>query len=794
MSGALPNWLERWLVAGTTGAGEGTVWSLDSTWSWAPWITLLFGLFAACWIGFIYARERPAGRGYRALLAVMRLAIVALVVLMIAELTLSLRRTGLPTIVVLVDDSASMGITDRYDDDKLRAALRQRIEHAGLEELTRLNLAKTVLLAGKQDLLSTIARNYQLKVYFVAGAAVPQAGTLDEIRAAIRDRQPIGETSRLGAGLEHVLADLRGTPPAAIVLLSDGINTDGETLTDAARSARRKGVPLLTVAVGSEQPVRDLELTDLLVDEVVFVDDVVNFEFKLTGEGLAGRHVRVTLHEQGKTTVLAETDVTVAPDGAAQTVRLPYRPTEVGQFNYVVSVEPLPEETRADNNRLERVVSVRKEQIRVLLVQAYPNYEFRYLKNMLERDGTIQLNTVLQDADLEYAELDRSALRGFPVRREELFEYDVLLFGDVNPAYLSTGVMQNIADFVEKKGGGAAFIAGPLYTPLAYRHTPLAELLPVDLETATPPTGDASGAITEGFRVVPTELGLASPQMQLGTNMEETKQIWANLPKLYWMLETPVLKPAARVLAEHPTLLAADGRKMAVISLQFVGAGKVLFHATDDTWRWRYRVGDVFFSRYWIQTIRYLSRSKLLGKDRSAELTTDRRQYHRGESVSIRARFADERLAPADDDGVTVVVEQEGRKNQNVQLIRTASSRGVFEGVLPGVSDGNFHLWIATPTLAGGAPSVDFLVVPPPGEFERMQVDAVELRRAAEETRGHFYRLADVNHLVRDLPPGRQVPIEALPPKPLWNQWWLVSLFLALITGEWILRKRKGML
>ena len=142
---------------------------------------------------------------------------------------------------------------------------------------------------------------------------------------------------------------------------------------------------------------------------------------------------------------------------------------------------------------------MRKEQIRVLLVQAYPNYEFRYLKNMLERDSTIQLNTVLQDADLEYAELDRSALRGFPIRREELFEYDVLLFGDVNPAYLSTGVMQNIADFVEKKGGGAAFIAGPLYTPLAYRHTPIAELLPVDLETATPPTGDAAARSPRDF-------------------------------------------------------------------------------------------------------------------------------------------------------------------------------------------------------------------------------------------------------------------------------------------------------
>ena len=362
-----------------------------------------------------------------------------------------------------------------------------------------------------------------------------------------------------------MLADLRGTPPAAIVLLSDGINTDGETLADAARYARRKGVPLFTVGLGSEQPVRDLELSDLLVDEVVFVDDVVNFEFKLTGQGLAGRHVRRHAPRARQAATCSPRPTSPWPPTARpQTVRLPYRPTQVGEFEYVVEVEPLADEARADNNRQERLVSVRKEQIRVLLVQAYPNYEFRYLKNMLERDSTIQLNTVLQDADLEYAELDQSALRGFPVRREELFEYDVLMFGDVNPAFLSAGVMQNIADFVEKKGGGVAFIAGPLYTPLAYRHTPLAALLPVDLETATPPTGDASGRDHRGLSGRADRAGTGQPANATGRpTLAETKQIWANLPKLYWLLETPVLKPAARVLAEHPTLLGADGRKLA---------------------------------------------------------------------------------------------------------------------------------------------------------------------------------------------------------------------------------------
>src|SRR5690606_20319758 len=113
------------------------------------------------------------------------------------------------------------------------------------------------------------------------------------------------------------------------------------------------------------------------------------------------------------------------------------------------------------------------EQIKVLLVQGYPNYEFRYLKHMLERDSTIELKTVLQEADLEYAELDSTALRVFPVRREELYEFDVVIFGDVNPTYLSTNVMANLHDFVEEKGGGVAFIAGPRFMPLSYGGTPV---------------------------------------------------------------------------------------------------------------------------------------------------------------------------------------------------------------------------------------------------------------------------------------------------------------------------------
>ncbi len=792
MTGTLPTWLEQAIGVAGAESGEGTVWKLDYHWPWAPWLTLLATATCVALLAFFYFREAgAASRTMRCVLLSMRLCLLGMLCFMLAQVTLSLERTGLPYLVIAIDDSASMGIIDRYDDAELNSLAQRQSRAAGFDKATRLNLAKAVALADDGELLRDAARRYKLRVYYLSDVARSAPGDASELQAGIRAAEPRGESSRLGQGVRTILNDLRGAPPSAIVLLTDGINTAGEPLSDAAQYARRKGVPLFTVALGNEKPNRDLIVNDLLVDDVVFVDDVVNFEFKLTGHGLAGQRVDAVLRDKNSAAPLAKINVTVGPDGEAQKVRIPYRPTEVGQFEYVVEVPALAEELHADNNRQQRIVSVRKEQIRVLLVEGMPSYEFRYLKHLLERDATIKLHTLLQDAEPGYAEIDQSALRSFPVKREELFEYDVVILGDLNPTLLGTGVMRNLSDFVTEKGGGLIFIAGRRYTPLAFGNTPLDGLLPIELEGAvssTPIEGRQPG-----FQVVPTELGLASPTMQLGDTIDETRQIWSNLPALYWLFEVPRLKPAVRVLAEHPARSGADGEKLPLICLQYVGAGKVLLHAVDSTWRWRYRVGDVFMARYWVQTIRYLSHAKLLGKDRSAELATERREYRRGEPVKLRVRFTDERLAPTEDDGVAVVLEQEDGKNQRIGLERLSTGRGLFEGVVSDLPEGRYHAWIAQPTLEGAAPTADFLVTPAPGEFQRTETDTAELQRASTETRGRFFTLATAAQLKRSLPEGRQVPIESLPPIVLWNQWPLLLAFVTLLTSEWLLRKRLGM-
>ncbi len=102
-----------------------------------------------------------------------------------------------------------------------------------------------------------------LRVGLVAysdGAETLQAptGEREEVRAALATLAPRAGTAT-GAGLRNALDALRGgeaareRPPAAVVLLSDGSATDGETAFEVAREARRLGVPISTVALGTPE-------------------------------------------------------------------------------------------------------------------------------------------------------------------------------------------------------------------------------------------------------------------------------------------------------------------------------------------------------------------------------------------------------------------------------------------------------------------------------------------------------------------------------------------------------------
>jgi hypothetical protein len=798
-------------------AGEGVATTFEHTWPWPPWLTVLGLLLLAALVVVIYLRERSrAGGRLRGVLASLRFLLFCIVLFMMYGWMQQHHRTDLPDLVVALDDSQSMELEDHYSDAE---AIRRRLGDAGYDKPSRLNLASSLLLHQDHGWLERLVADYRLKLYRIGASTRPETGNADGLDEAIRLLQPSGDASRLGQGLQDILDAQRGRPTAAVIILSDGVTTEGPTLSDIAEQARRKAIPLYLVGLGSELPPSDVRLSDLLVDDVVFVDEMVSFEVQLVGEGFAGEVANVRLLRSDDHRLLAETTVEVPADSRPATVRLAYRPQEEGIFGHTVEVEPLEGEINRDNNRLECQVTVRDATLRVLLVQAHPSYEFRFLKDLLSRavrktgeENAIDLTTVLQEADLEHARQDEYAQSVFPVRREDLFAYDVVVFGDVNPQFLSPTAMQLLSDFVMERGGGVVFWAGPQFTPTAFRDTPIASLFPVDLATVTRPSSEE--VLTEAYPIEPTLEGLVTPFMQIGAGPEDTLPIWRRLPSLFWAARISDVRPAARVLAvQRGADRVEDSRP--VVLLQFVGAGKVVFHATDETYRWARLPGNErFYARYWLQLLRYLSRSKLSSDDQQVEIETDRREYRRGETVRVRVRFHDERRAPPEDDGVTVIVQRSGGRKNPVRLQRFdprddsknvdastetesqpsflgSARRDIFEGSISGLPDGQYRVWLAS--SGEQANTQHFTVAPPPSEQARLAMDREDLEQAAVVSRGKFYRLQQASRLPFDLPRGRRVTIESMPPDPIWNTPVLALLFVTLLTAEWMIRRRVGL-
>ena len=203
-------------------------------------------------------------------------------------------------------------------------------------------------------------------------------------------------------------------------------------------------------------------------------------------------------------------------------------------------------------------------------------------------------------------------------------------------------------------------------------------------------------------------------------------------------------------------------------------------------------MGEVYFARYWVQTIRYLARSKLKQGDGSVTLQTDQREYRGGEPVRLWVRFADERQAPGKEDGVSVTLEHKGHQTRHVQLHRSLTGGGVFETVVSDLAAGSYHAFLATPSLPGEVPWRDFEVAAVK-EDEHVQMDSPAMQRAAKQTKGQFYTIRTADRLLDDLPAGYRAPVDVPEERPLWNWPVLLAVFLGLLVGEWVLRKAGGM-
>ncbi|MHC4067827.1 MAG: hypothetical protein ACYSUI_25440, partial [Planctomycetota bacterium] len=590
--------------------------------------------------------------------AALRAGITALIIALICRPVLVLQRERVePSWVgLLVDTSHSMNTRERYQDDALGACVAAG---AGLSQPsetarhTRLELARRALLQDNAAALQAVLQRHQLRLATFAETTqarglwdrmiatdAPGAGRPDGAResdeplasltTALNDLIADGTATDLPGALIEVIAGQsmpHANRLAAIVLASDARNTVPSVMSGAIDLAQAQQVPVLPLRIGSPHPPVDVSVGPVIADEHVFLKDLVAIRAEVAATGLtAPTQLTVRLIDQQTQDVIQTEVLELGGEQSSGQTEFRIKPERTGLRAYRVELVPLPAEDRTDDN-VERVeFRVLDDKLRVLYVEGYPRFEYRYLKNVLLREETIRSSILLLSADAAFAQEGTDPIRRFPESPEELRRYDVVLFGDVDPTgdWLSPSQAQLLVEFVGDHGGGFGLIAGQQHAPHRFRGSTLERLVPVRIDPEF--LGRYATTLETTFQARMTSEGRHSRLFRFHRDPQVSEQMFESLPGLYWIARSLGPRPGAEVLAEHPAMRNLTYQMPLVVTGRY-GAGKVLFAATDDTWRWRRHSGEFLHDVYWVQLCRTLMRPTDPGHDRRLHVRPDGDTY-----------------------------------------------------------------------------------------------------------------------------------------------------------------------
>ncbi|HEY5998298.1 MAG TPA: glutamine amidotransferase, partial [bacterium] len=554
------------------------------------------------------------------------------------------------------------------------------------------------------------------------------------------------------------------------------------------------GVPVVFVGVGAGERTRDVEIAAAEPPAVAFAGSPAVIAVTVRSSGYAGREVPLLL-KRGEQVLVSRT-LRLPPDGTELRESLEWTPPAPGAHALTLQVPLLDGEQIAENNRADLSFDAVRDRIRVLVVSGTPSWSYRFLRGALKGDPSLDVVSfiILRSASdaVDVPQQDLSLIP-FPTQKifmEELPNFDLLIFDNfASQPYLPSAYLEKVEEFV-RGGGGFWMLGGPLsYQGGRYQLTPLAPLLPVSLPDA-PAAGGGFRDVTVRPRL--TAAGRAHPFFQ-----GLVAQGGEPPPLQGYNVSGPAVRGAV-VLAEVPV---EGGPAQPLVVIGRHGKGRVLSVLTDSLWDWAFEeAGRGRGSRPYLAFVRQAVRWSIGDPQlEPARVEPERARVAPGEKVRARIRVLGEDFLPAASPDLSVTLK--GPRGETRALAPTAEAPGVFVVEAPAPGEGTWEI-AAEASARGKVYARAAAVVTaawPLEEFRSPGLNRDALKALLAGRRGALLELGDAGdtaealaRVLRDLT-GEGAAREREEGRALAESVPVFLLFLALLAGEWILRRRSGL-
>lgn len=749
--------------------------SISFAWTPATAVIAIGAVIVTAVLGGI-ACHRRGWRGWTTGLEAMRLFAVSLAALLLGgpEWVEQYRPDEKPVVAVLWDDSASMQTRD--------ASINAESRSDAIAPLTRADAWKS--LEGRAEVvIESFAETEQLEDSPAKILRISSPNALEEnsgLHGGDRERGTDLSGPLVDAARKH--ENLLG-----VVLASDGDWNQGSPPVQAAARLRSLGIPVFAFPVGSDTRLPDVELISLDVPTFAIAGKGVRIPFSIESSLPRDHLASVTMETNEGETITKE--VRVQAMGRTNS-SIDWQPESLGETSLTLRVSPTSGEVRDDNNEMTAPISIRQEQLRVLVIESIPRWEYRYLRNALSRDPGVDVSCLLFHPGLDkQGGGNADYISEFPPTKAELSQYDVVFIGDVgiDDGQLTLEQCEWLRGLVGQQASGIVFMPGWQGREFSLLDTPLGELIPVVMDEAQRRGWGSRTA--QHFEL--TELGRRSLLTKLADTADENLEVWGNLPGFQWYAPVVRAKPGTETLCVHQEVSNQFGRLPLLVTRTF-GGGKVLFMGTDGAWRWRKGVEDLYHYRFWGQVVRWMAYRRSMTSGENMYLYQSPERPRARQTVTVNANVMEPNGEPLSQGDVTLRIVSPAGQIETIRLDSVGEQWGAFSGRFTPHEHGMHELTLfckqtgdtlQTKLLIQGAALEQI------GKPSRPEI----LEEIARVTRGKVLTVDRVDDVVQWL--------AAMPDPPpsvrriaLWSHPFVVGLFVALLALFWIARKGAGLI
>lgn len=555
---------------------------------------------------------------------------------------------------------------------------------------------------------------------------------------------------------------------SSVVIVSDGVITEGA---DPLHTVEKMNIPVYTVGVGDTTKRNDIYVKNVLHNDLIYAETPTTIMTSIANSGFNGSNVFVSLYENNR---LVDRKSVLLNSAGISNTSLIYTPKTSGEKKLTISVANSKGEFTYANNKKIFYINVLSNKIKVLVLAGSPSSDVSFIKNTLESDPNLSINSVTQTAPGRFIENNN--------RQKLLDSADVLFL----VGFPSAATPENFTESVLKAISGKD---KPFFICLS-DGTDFNKLK--QFQAGLPFT---IGNINSDYLDIQPEVSATeSDNSLLQNNSGNPVTAWNNLPPVYQPNVDMRPKPESGILARVSVNNIPMNRPL--ILTRILGKQKSIAVLAKDIWRWKLETVPQnldLFDRFILASVKWLN-SKDIHKQVS--ITTSKKSYSLGEPVEFSAQVYDQSYNPVSNAEVKLNIKN-GGKNYSLNLNSLGS--GLYEGEFTTDKAGDYT-FSGSASLNGteyGSDKGRFNIGEVDVEMMNPRMDYDYLALLSAQTNGKFFYNNNYSGLFKILKyRSKKTSKEKIEVSDidLWSNEWLLLFAVILFGAEWFLRKRNGML